>query len=1331
PASKKKLEELIENDGIKKIKFINDIERFSFDCASECDIEVNSLMQDLLYGDYNPVISSNENNCWFFYLFTSSGQIALISNRFYASENEAANAAASLKYIGAFRENFRTSITAQNKFSFYIELNFSGYAVYLQQIQEDETLYRKRREGFLNHLLSRFAERFTDFAILSYKFLDERELERQEIVKKENFLAHYDDLSSNRGRAYDYQSNGWNNENISGFEKRVAALAGIEDFKKHSLCNFVVQEKENGFVIKIKFRNSEEMFFVYKENIYSADFAKRCAKEIFTALNILENYQVIYDEILAEWRIKIFFKNTRQVYYYFNFREQETALAVCNGLHKLFSSSLSENDVHKYGEVFKCIVTNSLNEKICISKEPKKENEKDTEFLSRLAKQIIQPGNWDFINAEPINFEQIYLDNRIGEKLSFIDLKPFIINIYRAGKARRGKFQYDVKDSRDNFKLNSSSRFTSYDEAFKDCCRLLIHLTDVANYHIVYKKNSKNYFLQIKYDNRLFAESDLKYSSESDAVNALNEINRLAKQHLYFLSIEKPPPSWDFTFLLGYKKDEQFFFRSEKQFGTQEEAWAAGNIFFKNIPGSVVNINDAGKIILEQSITQSTCVCVSTQKAADKEKINSLLLLKSEIDSYMQEKEGEEGVTGLFEQFVAPEEVSDPALKFVYRLVDKDLLRAFYFYSTPADYDVNDKNSAEEKKIELFQDTGNYSHTEIYLSGDIIKKYPNSENPEWFHYQVKCSNKYNGVEGFVLFESVTGYVSEEEARKAFDENLHAILSNAMKADQYGEDVFISIEEKRIHDTDACIRNKNVVFIPDETKEIIRQNDEDVIKSLVIIAKKYPVRTITRDDNEFYTLFPCERDERNKTENNGCLSKTKTASLLYYFVLSDEEGVEKWQSVNYFHTFMEAMQQFNFFLILLEYPGNYCVQQDYCGCKWKIYIREVLAESKRKFPDKRTAWGSDGIEKFICISQSENAFQTCENENGCFSFNVSNGNMGLLHPCTYHTNKERNEAIRKLYEGAKDDEVWKFPEIKSGESDECILYDRDGNRFAGIRYDSQQNSSGTAPADGCLCLAELVYHGATTGFEKNDEDISVKINDKTSVVISRIDKAMGFEEWEKIFFKMCCQYPVVKKNNDTKFYIEFKLPGFGCCNDEINEQEPCRGNDKYETASCKCCIAWKSECCFESCYDAISYLIKNKDCLLDLSNYSPVFDCECGPFGIKLNCACGVDDGTGGNDTYKYSIQPVSNDEDGNRNPECCSEIVAFNPQRYSTPEMDCDAVMRAKKIINSEGLHLAEHILLRPRCPEDCHENDKINCPVKICDDKGNDMTKCKFPEFK
>src|SRR6185312_7216048 len=69
-----------------------------------------------------------------------------------------------------------------------------------------------------------------------------------------------------------------------------------------------------------------------------------------------------------------------------------------------------------------------------------------------------------------------------------------------------------------------------------------------------------------------------------------------------------------------------------------------------------------------------------------------------------------------------------------------------------------------------------------------------------------------------------------------------------------------------------------------------------------------------------------------------------------------------------------------------------------------------------------------------------------------------------------------------------------------------------------------------------------------------------------------------------------------------------------------------------------------------------------------------------------------------------------------------SEIVAINPQFYSNDQMACDAVARAKKLINSEGLHLVEHILLRPRCPDANQNYADCECDglPRPCIDKDN-----------
>lgn len=113
----------------------------------------------------------------------------------------------------------------------------SGHLVKLQQIIEDQELYEKRRNKFLDHLLGRFAETFTDYALLSYKISGAKAPEEL-IEDKLKFLNEYPDLSKSRGKGFNYmdECKSWHIDNVSGLEKRVSLLTGIERWSSEKLA---------------------------------------------------------------------------------------------------------------------------------------------------------------------------------------------------------------------------------------------------------------------------------------------------------------------------------------------------------------------------------------------------------------------------------------------------------------------------------------------------------------------------------------------------------------------------------------------------------------------------------------------------------------------------------------------------------------------------------------------------------------------------------------------------------------------------------------------------------------------------------------------------------------------------------------------------------------------------------------------------------------------------------------------------------------------------------------------------------------------------------------
>lgn len=106
----------------------------------------------------------------------------------------------------------------------------------LQRLFETHPEYLDRRNRFLDHLLARFAERFTDYALLYSDSLDEADL--TELIKdKIGFLEHYPVLSSERGKGFNYKNEAelWNTENVAGLKKRMSKLLGMDAFLRRDL----------------------------------------------------------------------------------------------------------------------------------------------------------------------------------------------------------------------------------------------------------------------------------------------------------------------------------------------------------------------------------------------------------------------------------------------------------------------------------------------------------------------------------------------------------------------------------------------------------------------------------------------------------------------------------------------------------------------------------------------------------------------------------------------------------------------------------------------------------------------------------------------------------------------------------------------------------------------------------------------------------------------------------------------------------------------------------------------------------------------------------------
>lgn len=108
--------------------------------------------------------------------------------------------------------------------------------------QQDNNI--ERRNKILDHLLSRFAENFSEYVFVN-KIIYGNTTDQVVLRDKENFLKDYKAVSKERGNAFDYYkqpiTNLWNTNNVSGAEKRISRLIGIKDYSRRNLSNSFVE----------------------------------------------------------------------------------------------------------------------------------------------------------------------------------------------------------------------------------------------------------------------------------------------------------------------------------------------------------------------------------------------------------------------------------------------------------------------------------------------------------------------------------------------------------------------------------------------------------------------------------------------------------------------------------------------------------------------------------------------------------------------------------------------------------------------------------------------------------------------------------------------------------------------------------------------------------------------------------------------------------------------------------------------------------------------------------------------------------------------------------
>jgi len=109
---------------------------------------------------------------------------------------------------------------------FYANMDDVGF----HDLLEDRNQFLARRNGFLDHLLARFAESFSDYALMLYQAYGSKVKAEEELIfDKLNFLKQFPVVSANRAKAINYQDGTivCNPVNLSGLNKRIKVILGL------------------------------------------------------------------------------------------------------------------------------------------------------------------------------------------------------------------------------------------------------------------------------------------------------------------------------------------------------------------------------------------------------------------------------------------------------------------------------------------------------------------------------------------------------------------------------------------------------------------------------------------------------------------------------------------------------------------------------------------------------------------------------------------------------------------------------------------------------------------------------------------------------------------------------------------------------------------------------------------------------------------------------------------------------------------------------------------------------------------------------------------------
>lgn len=902
---------------------------YSYDYLVARNTAMEQLLLDMVNQDNQAYVQTYlfGDACWFFVIAPANRPYVLLSSRYYPTQQKAKEAAQSAIFLAASKSNLRAfsfeDNTGHDRYAFDIVFSLSDYRGYLQQIVEDTTLYVQRREQMLNHLLARFGEVFTDYALVLYGVKDPMVAAARGIRAKAAFLSAYDSLGRNRGKAYDYRANKWRSANISGYEKRVAALAGIAGQQQHYLCPFIVGPYEAYFYGELK--NAGGEVILRTSNYVTAEDAMQATMQLTRALEQPQLYVKTDDSITQQYGFSI-------------------PLAAGNAYWVPATNSAAQRD-EQLQALQQQFAVSPLQGTVAVSRYQYSIEVADPAghpflhshqvFPSQSAAQTaadellanVQEQEWEWQQpGEPAPLQLLSVNAAHSQ---YVNLTAFKVVYTQDGE---GKWVVTLSHEPDAENMLVSAIPVDSEALAADAFHMILQLAAAPANYLVRQNEQGKYEIALTERNEVKALHPAVFDEEQQAKNMALQLQQVMAAQQYTVTYTQQPVGWNYQIQLHGMQEKPFLFNGPEEYTSEAAAQAALTTAIAS--PAHISLQPAAKDIapaLLHAATAETLPLAANAGTATGEAMSQAI-------SLAQLRSGELPTDAL--SYVRSTATTDG--DYVYRVINKNSCMAFY----PGK--LVDKAAAEQTLTSLrSKDQQGIDYLEICMGGeDVVACMIDPITQVKRYYYVISGMKKAYVEDIypkeetIYFRSYKTYASSEEAAAAFMQQYLQLTHLAGDPAAYGSSI--------VWEGDPVTADPSaqpLALVPAAT---INQFGGKASAQAIIpqLLRSFPYHWL-------------ENVQRFRVQ-------------LY----DAKAGKRLWKLCDAYTTMGEAYDGLQLFLSLAAYAGNTRICTNEESCRYRVVMDEVLVESLHHYSNAPDAWGAEKeSEKTASISRAWNPYWT--------------------------------------------------------------------------------------------------------------------------------------------------------------------------------------------------------------------------------------------------------------------------------------------------------------------------------------------------------------------